>query len=331
MRTLPLMLAALACTPATAATATIGGIERLDPRLDALIPADAVIEVLGEGYTWSEGPLWRRTEGCLLFSDVPGNVVHRWLPGTSVAEFLRPSGYTGSVPRGGEPGSNGLTEDAQGHLVLCQHGDRRVARLESDGSFTTLADRYEGKRFNSPNDLVFHADGSLFFTDPPYGLEKRHDDPAKELSFSGVYRLAPDGALRLLIKDLTYPNGVALAPDQNTLYVAVSDPERAVYLSYTLDKSGGVGPERLLYDATPLVRAGRRGLPDGLKVDAQGNLFATGPGGVLVFTPQGEHLGTIATGVATANCGWGEDGGTLFITAHDRLCRIRLSTRGAGW
>ena len=312
--------------------ATVGKVERLDPRLDQLVPPGATIEKLAEGFEWSEGPVWvgQGQGGYLLFSDVPNNVVHRWAPGEGVSEFLKPSGYTGATPRGGEPGSNGLTLDPQGRLVLCQHGDRRVARLEKDGKQTALAERYEGKRFNSPNDAVFDSKGNLYFTDPPYGLEKNVNDPKKELDFQGVYRVTPDGKITLLTKEMSRPNGIALSPDEKTLYVANSDPAKAVWMAFDLKGDGTVSNGRVFFDATALAKQpGRKGLPDGLKVDRQGNLFATGPGGVLVFTPDGTHLGTIVTGEATANCAFGgEDGGVLYMTADMFICRTKLSTKG---
>jgi gluconolactonase len=310
----------------------LGTMERLDPRFDALVPKDARLERLATGFNWSEGPLWVRAGRHLLFSDVPENIVYRWREGEGVAPHLNPSGYTGKEPRPGERGSNGLTLDAQGRLVLCQHGDRRVARLEKDLSFTTLADRYEGKRFNSPNDAVFKANGDLYFTDPPYGLPQQASDPARELDFCGVYRVARDGgAVTLLTKELTRPNGLAFSPDEKTLYVAVSDPDRPVVMAYEVKAAGTLGAGRVLFDAARLRREGRKGLPDGLKVDKAGNLFATGPGGVLVLAPDGTHLGTILTGEATANCAFGDDGGTLYVTADMHLCRLRTATRGVGY
>ena len=310
---------------------TIGKVERLDPRLDALVPNGAVIEVLADGFEWSEGPVWDRASGRLLFSDVPENVVHAWSEKDGLGTFLRPSGYTGDAPfEGREPGSNGLVFDGEGRLVLCQHGNRQVARLEKDGTFTPLAERFEGRRFNSPNDLVFAPDGTLYFTDPPYGLPKTFDDPAAEMGWNGVYRLGTDGRLSVLVKDLRAPNGVALSPDAKTLYVAQSDRARPIVMAYALGADGTVASSRMLFDASPLRDSGP-GLPDGLKVDGRGNVFTTGPGGVLVLTPDGEHLGTIRTGVPTANCGFGDDGSTLYITANDMLCRIRLSTKGLGF
>jgi gluconolactonase len=310
---------------------TFGSIERLDPRLDALIPPGAVIEKLAEGFDWSEGPVWMKDEKCLVFSDVPQNVVYRWKEGQGISEFLRPSGYTGKIPRGGEPGSNGLTVDEQGRLVLCEHGDRRVARLEKDGRKTTLAGTYQGRRFNSPNDLVYHSNGDLYFTDPPYGLEGNVDDPKKEIPFQGVYRVKPGGEITLLTQELSRPNGIAFSPDEKTLYVAVSDPKRAVWMAYDVKADGTIDHGRVLFDATDRVGPQNKGLPDGLKVDRAGNLFATGPGGVFVFAPDGKQLGTIRTGEATANCAWGDDGATLYITADMYLCRVRTLTKGEGF
>jgi gluconolactonase len=266
--------------------------------------------------------------GYLLFSDVPSNTVYCWKSGEGVRVFLHPSGYTGATPRGGEPGSNGLTTDSQGRLVLCEHGDRRVGRLEKDGRHITLADRYQGKRFNSPNDLTYKSNGDLYFTDPPYGLEKNMDDPKKELSFQGVYRLTPTGEVTLLTDRMTRPNGLAFSPDEKTLYVANSDPNQAVWMAFPVKPDGTLGESKVFFDSTAFVKAGRKGLPDGMKVDASGNLFATGPGGVLLFSPTGEHLGTINTGEATANCAWGDDGSWLYITADMYLCRIKTKTRG---
>ena len=309
---------------------TIGRIERQDPRLDGLIPRDAVIEVLAEGFRWSEGPVWDRAAGRLLFSDVPSNVVHAWSEKGGLASFLQPSGYTGPEGGGGrEPGANGLAFDAKGRLVLCQHGDRRLSRLEG-GRFVTLVDRFEGKRFNSPNDLVLGADGSIYFTDPPYGLTKTFDDPGREIGWNGVYRLAPDGRVSVLVKDLRAPNGIGLSPDGRTLYVGQSDPNRPVVMAYDLAGDGAVSNGRVFFDTTSLRKNGP-GAPDGLKVDRAGNVFTTGPGGVVVVSPKGEYLGTIVTGVPTANCGFGDDGSTLYITSDMNLVRIRTSTKGAGW
>lgn len=306
----------------------IGAIERLDPRLDQLIPPKAKIEKLAEGLIWAEGPVWLRNGDYLLFSDVPSNTVFKWKSGEGVKPYLRPSGYTGTASRAGEPGSNGLTVDPQGRLVLCQHGDRRVARLEDKGRFTTLAAYYKFHRFNSPNDLVFKSNGDLYFTDPPYGLLKLNDDPDREMIFNGVYRLKPGGEVTLLTDELTFPNGLAFSPDEKTLYVAVSDPKRPAVMAYDVRPDGLLANGRVFFDAAPLVAPTRKGLPDGLKVDRHGNLFATGPGGVLIIAPDGTHLGTINTGEPTANCAWGEDGSVLYITANHFLLRVKTSTRG---
>ena len=309
----------------------LGTIERLDPRLDELVPPDAKVERLAEGFDWSEGPVWIKKKDYLLFSDVPLNTVFKWQDGdTSASVFLKPSGYTGEKPRGGEPGSNGLTLDPEGRLVLMQHGDRRVARLGDDGKFVTLADKYEGKRFNSPNDGVYKSNGDLYFTDPPYGLLGKNDDPAKELPFNGVYRVSKDGKVTLLTKELSYPNGIAFAPDEKTLYVANSDPERPILMAFPVKDDGTLGAGRIFFNAAKLA-ATQKGLPDGLKVDRKGNLFATGPGGVLIFDKDAHHLGTLATGEATANCGWGDDGSTLYLTADMYLGRVRLTTKGTGF
>jgi gluconolactonase len=308
----------------------IGTIERLDPALDKLIAPGTKIEVLADGYEWAEGPVWFGNGEYVLFSDVIKNTVHKWDAATGKASpFLSPSGYTGTTPRGGEPGSNGLTRDHEGRLVLCQHGDRRVARLNPDNkTFTTLADKYQGKRFNSPNDLCYDRNGNLYFTDPPYGLEGKNDDPKKELDFNGVYLLRNTGELVLLTKEFTFPNGLALSPDGKTLYVAQSDPKAAIIKALDVKADATVTNSRVLFDATKLVE-GRKGLPDGLKVDHLGNLWATGPGGVFVITPQGKHLGTINTGEATANCCWGgKDGSELYVTADMYLCRVKTKTHG---
>jgi gluconolactonase len=302
-------------------------IERLDDRIDQLVPNGAEIELLAEGFQWSEGPLWISAGSYLLFSDIPQNVIFKWHPQEGLSEYLKPSGYTGSAPRGGEPGSNGLTLDYQGRLVICEHGDRRVTRLEADGSRTVLASHWEGKRLNSPNDLVYRSNGDLYFTDPPYGLLKLNQDPEKELSFNGVYRVTPEGEISLLTADLTFPNGLAFSPDEKTLYIANSDPQRAVWMAYDVEKDGSISNGRLFFDATAWTED-RKGLPDGLKIDQEGNIFATGPGGVNLFTPGGEHLGRISTETAISNCAWGEDGSVLYMTCHMHLCRIRLSTRG---
>lgn len=312
---------------------TIGTIERKDPRFDQLIAPDAHLEILAGGMEWTEGPVWVKDGGYLLFSIIPDNKVCRWKEGEGVTIYLKPSGLTGPKDVRPEPGSNALILDPHGHLVLCQHGDRRMARMDAPLSapapkFITLADNYEGKKLNSPNDVVFHSSGAMYFTDPPYGLAKQMDDPTKELDFQGVFRLGTDGKLTVVAKDITRPNGLAFSPDEKTFYVSSSDPEKAVWMAYDVKPDGTLAHGRVFFDQTDRVKKGEKGLPDGMKVDIHGNLFATGAGGLHVFAPDGTLLGTLATGEATANCAWGEDGSTLFITADQYLLRIRTKTKG---
>jgi gluconolactonase len=309
----------------------VGRIERLDPRLGALLPEGVVLEKVVDGMDWTEGPLWDGRERSLLFSDVPRNTVLRWKEGSGVVPFFSPSGYTGREPfRGREPGSNGLVFDREGRLVLCQHGDRRIVRREADGRFTVLADRYEGSRLNSPNDLVFRSNGELYFTDPPFGLPGSFEDPGKELPFQGVYRLTPDGRLTALVTDLGAPNGIGFSPDEKTLYVSNAQHQNPVWMAYEVRPDGSLGPGRRFAEARAWVRP-EEGVPDGLKLDRYGNVFAAGPGGVHVFTPDGTRLGRIETGVKTGNLAWGEDGSVLFIAANHWILRLRTTTRGKGF
>ncbi|MGV3502981.1 MAG: SMP-30/gluconolactonase/LRE family protein [Adhaeribacter sp.] len=308
---------------------TTGSIIRNDERLDQVIKPGAAIEVLAEGFDWSEGPLWLPEQKKLLFSDIPPNKIYEWSEEGGKKLYLTPSGYTGKEPRGGEPGSNALILNSRGQLVLCQHGDRRMARLDApldapQPAFVTLADKYQGKRFNSPNDAVYKSNGDLYFTDPPYGLEKNIDDPAKEIPFQGVFRLGKDGRVYLLTQELSRPNGLAFSPNEKILYVANSDPDRAIWMAYDVNAFGSLTRGRVFFDATPLVGKEKPGLPDGLKVNRQGYLFATGPGGVLVFNANAEHLGTINTGQATSNCAFNEDESVLYITADSYLMRVKL-------
>jgi gluconolactonase len=317
----------------------IGTVERLDPAVDALVPADAKMEIVIEGLNWCEGPLWIPAGGgFVICSDIPANTIHRWDTRSGPSVYLTPSGYTGDKPRGGESGSNALALDREGRLLLCQHGDRRMARMGAPltspaPKFITLADRYDGKRFNSPNDCAVHSTGAIYFTDPPYGLENYTDDPAqqipgKELDFQGVYRISPDGQLTLLTKGLERPNGIAFSPDEKTLYVSNSHRPRPIWMAFPVKEDGSLGEGRVFFDATDRVAANLPGMPDGMKIDQHGNLFAAGPGGILILSPEGKHLGTLATGDRTANCAFGEDGSTLFIACNHNLLRIRLSTKG---
>jgi gluconolactonase len=310
---------------------SFGKIVRKDPRLDKIVPTDARMEKLADGLDWSEGPVWIKDGGYLLFSDIPRNSVMKWKEGEGVSLFMKPSGYTGVVDYRPEPGSNGLNVDSQGRVLFCEHGDRRVSILTKEGGKRTLVDNYQGKRLNSPNDSTFKSNGDLYFTDPPYGLPKNFDDPRRELDFCGVYRLSKDGQLTLLTPEMTRPNGIAFSPDEMTLYVAQSDPAAAIWMAYDVKPDGTLGKGRVFFDATAWVKEGQKGLPDGMKVDVQGNLFATGPGGVHVFAPDGTHLGTFETGEATANCNWGDDGSTLYITADMYLVRAKLNTKGKGF
>ena len=332
MRYIPLILSsvivsttfasnALAQNSADAAGA--GSIRRVDTRLDTLIPADANIEKVADGFTFIEGPVWVRDESRLLFSDVPGNTVYQWTEADGATAFIDPVFKGDSTGLGGV-GSNGLTLDSDGRLILCEHGNRRVSRLESDGTRSTIVDNYEGRRLNSPNDLVYSSDGWLYFTDPPYGFEDRENSPLMEVGFNGVYRLSPTGDLEPISRDQTRPNGIALSPDESTLYVANSDAERLLWMAYDVGPDSVSNP-RVFYDATG---ADAPGSADGLKVDDSGNLFATGPGGVWIFSPDGSHLGTIQPDEVPANVAWGDDGSTLYMTARTGLYRIRLTTSG---
>ncbi len=302
---------------------------RMSEEINAIIPSDAKIETLSQGFTWSEGPVWVPELQSILFTDVPENIIYKWSDTEGKSVFLKPSGYTEytGLPKSNEPGANGLILDADGKLLMCQHGDRRVARLTSDlanpsPAFETLADSFNGQRLNSPNDLAMDSQGNIYFTDPPYGLSDRDEDETKEIEFNGVYKINTLGAISLVDASLSRPNGIALSPDEKTLYVANSDPERAIWMAYDIT-ADGVTNARVLFDATSWVDE-KKGLPDGLKVNEKGILFATGPGGVLVFTPEGNHLGTINTGQATANCAFGPDEKSLYMTAHSYLMRIAL-------
>lgn len=311
-------------TAAAPADSGDGTIMRVDPRFDALVPADARIEKIAEGFIFTEGPVWIPEESRLLFSDVRSNSIYQWTESAGTSVFLDPV-FDGDRTGLAMVSSNGLTRDAEGRLVICEHGNRVVSRLEADGTRTTLVDSYEGRRLNSPNDAVYGSDGSLYFTDPPYGLEGNEDSPLRELDFNGIFRLGPDGELHLLRRDQSRPNGIALSPDETTLYSANSDPEHKVWMAYDLGPDGATNP-RVFHDASDVAATG---MPDGMKVDTAGNVFGTGPGGVWVLAPDGTHLGTIMPDEVPANVAWGDDGHTLYMTAQTGIYRIRLATRGS--
>ncbi len=311
-------------------TRTLGKIEVMDVALENVLAKDAKVEILADGFTWTEGPVWigSAKEGHLLFSDIPRNSIFKWTESKGVELFMTPSGYTGVTYYGLEPGSNGLLLDKDGNLVLCEHGDRRVSVLTPKGGKKTLADNYQGKRLNSPNDGVLKSNGDIYFTDPPYGLPARENDPRRELDHFGVYRISKkDGALTLLTTELQRPNGIAFSPDEKTLYVAQSDPKKAIWMSFPVKEDGTLASGKLFYDATQ--EAGKMpGLPDGLSVDDKGNLWASGPGGIWIFSPDAKLLGRINTGERTSNCAFGEDGTTLFMTVDHYLCRIKTKVHG---
>ncbi len=306
-------------------TQTAGSsILRLDPALDAIVPQPAEIEKLAEGFRFIEGPLWFKA-GYLWFSDVTGNVVRQWSPQGGVVEILRPGGYEADdAPADAFIGPNAMVHGENGVVLLCQHGNRRIVTISQDRKLSVLVDRYNGKRLNSPNDLVFKSDGALYFTDPPYGFTKLDEDPKKELKFNGVFRLA-HGELKPIIEDLTRPNGIAFSPDEKYLYVSNSDPKHKVWMRYDVSPDGSVSNGRVFFDVTAQTAAG---LPDGMKLDARGNLFCAGPGGLWIFSSDGKHLGTIRMPEVTANCNWGDDGKSLYITASTSLYRIKLAVEG---
>lgn len=314
--------------PEPTGQSTTGDVEVLDETLTDLIDPEATLTELGSGYAWSEGPVWVEEHGFLLFSDIPNNVIYKWIPGEGVTPYLEPAGYTGVEPRGGELGSNGLYLSNEGNLLLAQHGDRRIARMnapldEPEPEFATLAGSYNGKLLNSPNDLVQHSNGDIYFTDPPYGMEKQADDPSKELDFQGVYRVTPEEEVFLLADELSRPNGIEFSPDEKTLYVANSSGENPIWMAYDVTEEGNLANGRVFHNAGEFVGV-EPGSQDGMDVDANGNIFATGPGGVWIFSPEGSVLGKIKTNKPTANCTIGQGGKTLFITAGDQLLSIPL-------
>ncbi|MBC8123294.1 MAG: SMP-30/gluconolactonase/LRE family protein [Gemmatimonadaceae bacterium] len=307
--------------------AVVSKIVRLDPALDAIVSPEAKIEKLSGGFLFTEGPVWvPENGGYLLFSDPNANTIYRWAPDEPVSVFRSKSGYTGiDIGEYAQPGSNGLTLDSEGRLTINEHGNRRVTRLEKNGVLTVLADRYEGKRLNSPNDLVYHSDGALYFTDPPHGLPKSEADPRRELPFGGIFRLK-DGQLRLLAQDLTGPNGLAFSPNEQYLYVGNWDPKRKVIVRYEVQADGGLTNGQNFAELT--AESGEEGV-DGLKVDRLGNLYASGPGGLWIFSPEGKRLGTIVGPEHPHNFAWGdEDGRMLYLASQTGIYRIRLNIPG---
>ena len=315
-------------------------VDRLDPSADRIIPANAKLERIADGFKWVEGPVW--VENSLFFAEIPSNSIRRWTPGQGVSIFLQPSGYQGAAPYGGpEPGSNGMTLDARGRLTVAGHAQRDVYRFETlnpKGPITILADSYQGKRLNSPNDLVYKSDGSLYFTDPPYGLRTQKDtDPAKQLKVNGVYRIPhaleqkpgsqpARSALQLLVSDLPRPNGIAFSPDEKYLYVDNSEPKK-IWMRYRVQPDGKLTDAKLLYDATSDPRPGN---PDGMKLDREGNIYSAGPGGVWIFSPEGKPLATIVMPDRVSNMTWaGGDHRMLYITDTNSIYRVHLNIPGA--
>lgn len=309
-----------------------GKIYKISEALDALIEVDQPIEILANGFEWSEGVVWDKENKYLFFSDVPQNTIYRWDEKSGLQIYLRPSGYGAENPNGVELGANGLYFDNENRLIICDSGLRRISRLNTKRFYKeNLVSEYHGSKFNSPNDLVINSRGDIFFTDPPYGLEKLNQSPRKELNFNGVYCLRADSTLLLLSDQLSYPNGIALSPDEKTLYVSNSDPENAVWMAYSLNEDCTIDSSRIFFDGRQWVSEGKEGLPDGMAVDKFGNIFATGPGGVSIINSYGELLGIIEIGHPVANCTFGDDGRTLYLAADMLLCRIQLKTIGLGF
>ncbi|WP_331488496.1 SMP-30/gluconolactonase/LRE family protein [Luteimonas rhizosphaericola] len=312
---------------------TVGQLTSFDPAFaDVVDPAARIEKLTGDEFSWSEGPTWVKA-GYLLFNDPPENRMFRWSEADGLSVFLDPSGHAGAPIEGvREAGANGLYTEAAGTVLVADSGNRLVARMDpADKSRTTLAERYDGKRFSSPNDVVARGDGSVFFTDPPYGFSDGDESSLKEQPVNGIYRIDADGAVHLVDDSLTRPNGLAFSPDGNTLYVANSDETRPIWMAYTLDAAGNVTGSRVFADATDLMGEGVHGLPDGLAVSTGGLVFATGPGGVLVMDAEGKRLGRIETGSAIANCAFGDNGRTLYMTSHKFLARVPLKVEGLGF
>ena len=302
----------------------IGSVERLSPEIDNLIEKSAKIEILADGFEWSEGPVWSSQLNSVLFSDVPENVIYSWNEDKGLGTFTRPIGYSGNVPNLKKAGTNGLTIDADGNLIICMHGDRKITRLEklNINRKVTLVNSFDGNLLNSPNDLVYDSKGNLYFTDPPYGLLEGDNDKLKEIEFNGVYKVSPNGDIEVLVKNLTRPNGISISNDEKILYVANSDKNNPVIMQYDLSEEGAKNPS-IFFDGRELTKKDI-GLFDGLKVHPTGNVFATGPGGVLVIKENGDHIGTIRTEVRTANCAFDENFQYLYMTSDMFLTRIKL-------
>lgn len=304
-----------------------GEIEFINNELSALINKEAKVEIIAEGFEWSEGPLWLDKQQMLIFSDVPKNVIYKWTEAKGKEIYLDHSGYTGEEARGGEIGSNGLNLSPEGKLLLCQHGDRRVSMMDAPldapkPNYIVLAADYSGKKFNSPNDLVARSNGDVFFTDPPYGLENYINDPKKEIPFQGVYRVNKFGKVKLLTDSITRPNGIALTPDEKTLIIANSDGDKKIWYAYDLAANDSLINPRIIFDAT---KEKGPGAPDGFKIDKQGNMYATGPGGIWIFNKAGKQIGKIKiNGVPTSNCALSTDEKTLFITADMFVLRVKM-------
>jgi gluconolactonase len=332
-----------ACTPPAPPAApaidpakVLGEVTAISPDLAAIVPAGAVSEKLAEGFTWAEGPLWIKDGGYLLFTDVPGNCLYKWTQAEGATEFLKPSGFAGADSSHlREGGANGLTREASGAVLMCDSGNRNVSRLDlATKQKTIVVEKYQGKRFNSPNDVVVHSSGAIYFTDPPYGLAGTTDSPLREIAFHGIYRVAPDGTIAVIDDKVVYPNGIAFSPDEKTLYVSSSDEVKPLVMAYQIGDDGMPTSSAVFLDAVPLKGEGKVGNPDGMAIDKDGRLFMSGPGGVLIISPQAELLGVIGVGEgrAVANCKFGDaDGSTLYLTAHECLGRIKLNTKGVGW
>jgi len=323
-----LLLAALAVC-ANKKYQFVGRVEKLDPSLDSIISADATPEIIAEGMDWSEGPLWIEKSKMLLFSDVPQNTIYKWTEQKGKEVYLTPSGYTDTVKRGGETGSNGLALDNNGHLVLTQCGNRQIALMDAPldkpaAKFKTIANAYKGMKFNSPNDVIVSSKGEIYFTDPPYGLEKGMKDPKKETPFQGVYKIKRTGEVILLTDSIARPNGIVLLPGEKTLLVANSDPAKPNWYAFDIAGTTDSLTNARIFYSTAGSEKGLKGLPDGMKVDRMGNLFASGPGGIWIFNKAGKLAGKIRVPEATSNCSLSGDEKTLYITNDMYVLRVKM-------